>query len=121
MKKILIVDDAITMRQLVAATLKSAGYEVVDARDGVDALKKLEAEGRFNLIVSDVNMPNMDGITFLKEVKANPKHKFTPVIMLTTESQANIKEEGRKAGAKAWIVKPFKPNDLLAVVKKIIG
>jgi len=121
MKKILVVDDAITMRQLVAATLKSAGYEVVDARDGVDALKKLETEGRFNLIVSDVNMPNMDGITFLKEVKANMKHKFTPVIMLTTESQASIKEEGRKAGAKAWIVKPFKPNDLLAVVKKIIG
>jgi two-component system chemotaxis response regulator CheY len=121
MKRILVVDDAITMRQLVAATLKSAGYEVVDARDGVDALKKLETEGRFNLIVSDVNMPNMDGITFLKEVKANAKHKFTPVIMLTTESQASIKEEGRQAGAKAWIVKPFKPNDLLAVVKKIIG
>lgn len=120
MKRILIVDDAITMRQLVAATLKSAGYDVVDARDGVDALKKLDT-GRFNLIVSDVNMPNMDGITFLKEVKKNATHKFTPVIMLTTESQAGIKEEGRLAGAKAWIVKPFKPNDLLAVVKKIIG
>jgi two-component system chemotaxis response regulator CheY len=120
MKKVLIVDDAITMRQLVAATLKSAGYEVVDAKDGVEALKKLEI-GRFNLIISDVNMPNMDGITFLKEVKKSPKHKFTPVVMLTTESQAGIKEEGRKAGAKAWIVKPFKPNDLLAVVKKIIG
>jgi len=120
MKKVLVVDDAITMRQLVAATLKSAGYEVADAKDGLDALKKLEG-ARFNLIVSDVNMPNMDGITFLKEVKKSMKHKFTPVIMLTTESQASIKEEGRKAGAKAWIVKPFKPNDLLAVVKKIIG
>ncbi|QAR33761.1 response regulator [Geovibrio thiophilus] len=119
MKRILIVDDAITMRQLVAATLKSAGYEVVDARDGKDAITKLEND-RFNLIISDLNMPNMDGITLIKEVKNMAKHKFTPIIMLTTESQAEKKEEGRRAGAKAWIVKPFKPADLLAVVKKIV-
>lgn len=120
MKKILVVDDAITMRQLVAATLKSAGYDVVDAKDGKDALAKLEND-RFNLIVSDLNMPNLDGIGLIKAVKAEPKHKFTPIVMLTTESQAEKKEEGRQAGAKAWIVKPFKPADLLAVVKKIIG
>ncbi|WP_022849674.1 response regulator [Limisalsivibrio acetivorans] len=119
MKRILVVDDAITMRQLVAATLKSAGYDVVDAKDGVDALNKL-GQGRFNLIVSDLNMPNMDGITLIKEVKKNPRHKFTPIIMLTTESQSSKKEEGRQAGAKAWIVKPFKPADLLNVVKKIV-
>jgi len=118
-KKVLVVDDALTMRQLIASTLKMAGFEVVDAKDGKDALEKLQND-RFNLIITDLNMPNMDGITFIKEVKKMPKHKFTPIIMLTTESSAQKKEEGRQAGAKAWIVKPFKPDKLLEVVKKII-
>ncbi|MGA1846609.1 response regulator [Deferribacter abyssi] len=118
-KKILVVDDAVTMRRLVTATLKSAGFEVVDAANGKEALMKLEKD-RFNLIITDLNMPIMDGITFIKEVKKNPRHKFTPIVMLTTESGADKKDEGRKAGAKAWIVKPFKPNDLLGVVKKIV-
>ena len=118
-KKILIVDDAVTMRQLLAATLKSAGYNVVDASNGKEALEKLGSV-RFNLIITDLNMPVMDGITFIKEVKKSSIHKFTPIVMLTTESSAAKKDEGKKAGAKAWIVKPFKPNELLAVVKKIL-
>ncbi|BAI80668.1 two-component system, chemotaxis family, response regulator CheY [Deferribacter desulfuricans SSM1] len=118
-KKILVIDDAVTMRQLVSATLKSAGFDVVDASNGKEALMKLEKD-RFNLIITDLNMPIMDGITFIKEVKKNPKYRLIPIIMLTTESGADKKEEGRKAGAKAWIVKPFKPNDLLTVVKKIL-
>ena len=118
-KKILIVDDAVTMRQLLAATLKSAGYDVVDASNGKEGIDKL-GKARFNLIITDLNMPVMDGITFIKEVKKSAIHKFTPIIMLTTESSAAKKEEGKQAGAKAWIVKPFKPNELLAVVKKIL-
>ena len=119
MKRILIVDDAITMRQLVAATLKSAGYEVVDARDGVDALKKLET-GRFNLIVSDVNMPNMDGMELIKTLKSDPKYKFIPIVVLTKEDSPEMKRKGQAAGAKAWVVKPFKPNTILEVIKKIM-
>lgn len=120
MKSILIVDDAVSMRGLVAMTLKNAGYEVIEASDGQDALRKLETK-KVNLIITDLNMPNMDGITFIKAVKANPILKLIPIIMLTTESQAEKKLEGQKAGAKAWIVKPFKPETLLEVIKKVIG
>lgn len=119
-KSILIVDDAVSMRGLVAMTLRNAGYEVIEASDGKDALNKLSGK-RVNLIITDLNMPNMDGITLIKTVKTLPNHRFTPIIMLTTESQAEKKAEGQKAGAKAWIVKPFKPETLLDVVKKIIG
>lgn len=120
MKSILIVDDAVSMRGLVAMTLKNAGYEVIEASDGQDALRKLETK-KVNLIITDLNMPNMDGITFIKAVKANPILKLIPIIMLTTESQAEKKLEGQKAGAKAWIVKPFKPETLLEVIKKVIS
>ena len=120
-KKILIVDDAASMRGLVAMTLKKSGYEVVEASDGKDALTKLSSVGKVDLIITDLNMPNMDGIELIKTLKADIKYKFIPVIMLTTESQEAKKEEGRKAGAKAWIVKPFKPDVLVSVVKKIIG
>ena len=120
-KKILIVDDAASMRGLVAMTLKKSGYEVVEASDGKDALTKLSSVGKVDLIITDLNMPNMDGIELIKTLKTDMKYRFIPVIMLTTESQEAKKEEGRKAGAKAWIVKPFKPDVLVNVVKKIIG
>lgn len=118
-KKILIVDDSVSLRQVVNMSLKSAGYETVEACDGKDALSKLNGE-KFHLIISDVNMPNMDGITFVKELKKLPAYKFTPVIMLTTETQDNIKQQGQAAGAKAWVVKPFKPEQMLAAVSKLV-
>ena len=116
---VLIVDDSLSIRQLVRAALTSVGYSVIDAIDGQDALNKLVGQ-RVNLIISDVNMPNMDGITFLKALKSKPEHKFTPVVMLTTESQEAKKKEGQAAGARAWIVKPFQPPQLLAAVEKLI-
>ena len=116
---VLIVDDSLSIRQLVRATLTSVGYTMIAAIDGQDALNKLVGQ-RVNLIISDVNMPNMDGITFLKALKNKPEHKFTPVVMLTTESQEAKKKEGQAAGARAWIVKPFQPPQLLAAVEKLI-
>ena len=118
-KTILIVDDSASMRQVVATALKTAGYDVLEACDGKDALAKLTGP-KINLIISDVNMPNMDGITLVKEVKKNPSYKFTPIIMLTTESQDAKKREGQAAGAKAWVVKPFQPEQMLAAVGKLI-
>ena len=118
-KTILIVDASATIRQVVGMTLKGAGYEVMEASDGKDALNKLDGK-KINLIISDVNMPNMDGITFVKEAKKLANYKFTPVIMLTTESQDSKKQEGQAAGAKAWVVKPFQPEQMLAAVAKLI-
>ena len=118
-KTILIVDDSATIRQVVGMTLKGAGYEVMEASDGKDALKKLDGK-KINLIISDVNMPNMDGITFVKEAKKLASYKFTPIIMLTTESQDSKKQEGQAAGAKAWVGKPFQPEQMLAAVAKLI-
>ena len=118
-KTILIVDDSATIRQVVGMTLKGAGYEVMEASDGKDALNKLDGK-KINLIISDVNMPNMDGITFVKEAKKLASYKFTPIIMLTTESQDSKKQEGQVAGAKAWVVKPFQPEQMLAAVAKLI-
>ncbi|EXJ12235.1 response regulator [Nitrincola nitratireducens] len=117
-KTILIVDDSASVRQVVSMTLKAAGHTVIEACDGLDGLKKLEGQ-KVNLIVSDVNMPNMDGLTFVKEVKSNPAHQFTPVLMLTTESDSSLKERGKEVGAKAWLVKPFRPDILLAAVAKL--
>ena len=118
-KTVLIVDDSATIRQVVGMTHKGAGYEVMEACDGKDALKKLDGK-KINLIISDVNMPNMDGISFVKEAKKLASYKFTPVIMLTTESQDSKKQEGQAAGAKAWVVKPFQPDQMLAAVAKLI-
>lgn len=118
-KLILVVDDSASLRQVVSIALKGAGYDVVEACDGMDALSKLDGR-KVNLIISDVNMPNMDGITLLKEVKKLPDYKFTPIIMLTTENQEGKKAEGRKAGAKAWVVKPFKPEQMMAAVAKLV-
>lgn len=118
-KTVMIVDDSSSLRQVVSMALKGAGYETIEACDGKDALAKLTGD-KIHLIISDVNMPNMDGITFVKEVKKHPKYKFTPVIMLTTESQEGKKAEGQAAGAKAWVVKPFQPQQMLAAVAKLI-
>ncbi len=119
-KTILIVDDSSSLRTVVKMALQRAGYEVVEACDGVDALAKVNQLAKVHLIVSDVNMPNMDGISFVQAVKQHPRHKFAPVIMLTTEDQAAKKDQGRAAGAKAWIVKPFNPPQLLDAVSKLI-
>ena len=118
-KTVLIVDDSASLRTVVNLALTRAGYEVLEGCDGQDALAKLDGR-RVHLIVSDVNMPNMDGITFVTHVKAHPRHKFTPVVMLTTEGQDAKKEQGRAAGAKAWIVKPFQPQTLVDAVAKLI-
>ncbi len=117
-KTILIVDDSSSVRQVVTITLKSAGYDVIEASDGNDALTKLNGQ-KIHLIVSDVNMPGMDGITLLTKVKQLPNYKFTPVLMLTTEAGAEMKAKGQAAGAKAWLVKPFKPEILLSAVSKL--
>ncbi|RVT52277.1 response regulator [Rubrivivax albus] len=119
-KTILIVDDSSSLRTVVKIALQRAGYDVVEASDGADALAKLNQLAKVHLIVSDVNMPNMDGITFVQQVKLHARHKFAPVIMLTTEDQAAKKDQGRAAGAKAWIVKPFNPPQLLDAVSKLI-
>jgi two-component system chemotaxis response regulator CheY len=118
-KKILIVDDSASVRTVARIALSEAGYETAEANNGQEALQQLSG-ARFHLIVSDVNMPVMDGITFLKEVKANPQYKFTPVIMLTTESGQDKMAQGRAAGAKAWITKPFQPRSLVDAVSKLI-
>jgi two-component system, chemotaxis family, chemotaxis protein CheY len=117
-KTIMVVDDSASMRQVVGIALKSEGYTVIEGRDGVDALSKLTGQ-KVNLIISDVNMPNMDGITFVKQVKQLPNYRFTPIIMLTTESEEAKKREGQAAGAKAWVVKPFKSEQLLNAVQKL--
>ncbi|OCR21462.1 chemotaxis protein CheY [Pseudomonas syringae] len=118
-KSVLVVDDSSSVRQVVGIALKSAGYDVIEASDGKDALGKLNGQ-KVHLIISDVNMPNMDGITFVKEVKKLANYKFTPIIMLTTESQESKKLEGQAAGARAWVVKPFQPAQMLAAVSKLI-
>ena len=118
-KTIMIVDDSASLRQVVSIALKGAGYDVIEACDGKDALGKLNGQ-KVHLIISDVNMPNMDGITLVKEIKQLPNYKFTPIIMLTTESQEGKKQEGQLAGAKAWVVKPFQPQQMLAAVSKLI-
>jgi two-component system chemotaxis response regulator CheY len=118
-KRILIVDDSTSVRTVAGIALREAGYEVIEASNGQEGLARLTGE-RIHLIISDVNMPVLDGIGFLKEVKRHPSYKFTPVIMLTTESGEDKKQEGRAAGAKAWIVKPFQPNVMLDAVSKLV-
>jgi two-component system, chemotaxis family, chemotaxis protein CheY len=119
-KRILTADDSASVRQMVTFTLKNAGYEVVEAVDGKDALSKLNGSP-IHMVITDLNMPNLDGIGLVKGVRANPAYKFIPVILLTTESQESKKLEGKTAGATGWIVKPFKPEQLIAVVKKVLG
>jgi len=117
-KIIMIVDDSASMRRVVGISLKGAGYDVIEGCDGKDALGKLTGQ-KVHLIISDVNMPVMDGIAFLKAVKQMPAYRFTPVIMLTTESAEEKKREGQAAGARAWVVKPFQPEQLVNAVQRL--
>lgn len=119
MKRILTVDDSTSVRQMVGFTLRKAGYEVVEAVDGKDGLAKASSE-KFDFIITDLNMPNMDGIQLITEVRKLPGYSFIPVLMLTTESQAEKKDAGRKAGATGWIVKPFNADQLIAVAQKLV-
>ena len=120
MASVLAVDDSTSMRQMVAFTLKGAGYDVVEAADGVEALNIARGKS-VSLVLTDVNMPNMDGITLIQELRGLPSYKFTPMLMLTTESGSDKKAQGKAAGATGWIVKPFEPEKLLATVKKVLG
>lgn len=119
MASILAVDDSTSMRQMVSFTLKGAGYEVVEASDGVEALNIAKTRG-FDMVITDVNMPNMDGITLIGELRGLASYKFTPLLMLTTESSPEKKQQGKAAGATGWIVKPFNPEQLLGTVKKVL-
>lgn len=118
-KTILVVDDSSSFRNVVAIALKDAGYQVIQACDGKDALGKLDGK-KINLIISDVNMPVMDGLSFVKAAKQIAAYRFTPIIMLTTEAGENKKAEGKAAGVRAWVVKPFQPPVLLDAVSKLI-
>ncbi len=121
-RRIMTVDDSASVRMMVSFSLKQAGYEVVEAHDGMDALDKLNNESEtVHMVIADINMPGIDGIELIGKLRADPKNKFIPIIMLTTESQEAMKQKGRKAGATGWIVKPFKPEQLLAVVKRVLG
>ena len=119
MKRIMTVDDSATIRQMVALTLRDAGYEVVEAIDGRDALERLAREP-VDMLITDLNMPNLDGVGLIRAVRQDPANRFIPIIMLTTESHDSKKQEGKAAGASGWIVKPFKPEQLLGVVKMVL-
>ena len=119
-KKILAVDDSISIRKSISFILGQENYDVTEAEDGADGLKKAMSD-KFGLIITDINMPNMDGIEFIKELRNTSEYKFTPIIVLTTENQDSKMQEGRAAGATGWIVKPFSSEKLIAVVKKILG
>jgi len=116
---ILTVDDSSTMRQMITFTLKGAGYEILEAGDGVEALEVAKGK-KLSLVITDVNMPRMDGITLVQRLRTLPEFKFTPILVLTTESDASMKQKGKDAGATGWIVKPFSPEKLLDVVNKVI-
>ncbi|BCD98270.1 response regulator [Marinagarivorans cellulosilyticus] len=120
MARIIAVDDSASMRQMVSFTLKGAGHDVIEASDGVEALKLANQESGVDLVISDINMPNMDGISLIKELRTLAPYKFTPILMLTTESSADKKMEGKAAGATGWIVKPFNPDQLLATIGKVL-
>ena len=117
-KSVLVVDDSGSFRTVVNLTLKQAGYEVTEAKDGQEAVEKIQA-GKFNLVICDLNMPNLDGLAFTRKIKAMPAYKFTPVLMLSTETQDAKKAEGKAAGVSAWLSKPFQPSRLLYAVQAI--
>lgn len=119
-KTALVVDDSRTMRQMVAFTLTNAGFTVIEAEDGKDAVRKVEAGTKLDIVVTDLNMPEMDGITLIKELRRLTAYKFTPILMLTTESAQEKKKEGKEAGATGWIVKPFNPDVLLKTIAKVL-
>ncbi|HAE22004.1 MAG TPA: two-component system response regulator [Spirochaetaceae bacterium] len=116
---ILVIDDSAAIRQSITYILQQEGYTTVEASDGLAGLAKPDGGDKFDCIITDVNMPNMDGISFIRKARENPKFKFTPILVLTTESQGSKMNEGKEAGATGWIVKPFSADKLLAVVKKV--
>ena len=116
--KILAVDDSLSIRQMVSHTLQDAGYDVTTANDGQDGLNKAKA-GQFDIIISDVNMPIMDGLEFVRQVRTEAAYRFTPILMLTTETSAEKKAEGKQAGATGWIVKPFNPETLVKTIQRV--
>jgi len=118
LKRVMTVDDSVTVRQVLKTTLSAAGYEVVEASDGQDALEKL-SERPVDILVTDLNMPRLDGIDLIKTVRRQPGNRFIPIIMLTTESQPELKQSGKAAGASGWLTKPFRPEQLLAVVRMV--
>ncbi len=120
MATILAVDDSASMRQMVTFTLKGAGFDVVEAVDGEDALSKAKLN-KTDLVLTDVNMPKMDGISLIRELRKLPDYKFTPMLMLTTESAGDKKQEGKSAGATGWLVKPFNPEQLISTINRVIG
>lgn len=118
-KKILIVDDSAAIRQSISFILRQEGYETVEAQDGLEALTTAGSLSGLDLIITDVNMPNLDGIGFIRKVRELPAYKFTPILVLTTESQGSKMNEGKEAGATGWIVKPFNADKLLGIVRKV--
>jgi len=118
-KLIMTADDSASIRQMVNFTLSNEGYEVVEAVDGQDALDKLD-NTKVDMLITDLNMPNMDGIELIRQTRTRSQYRFVPIVMLTTESQESRKQEGKRAGATGWIVKPFKPDQLIGVVKKVL-
>jgi two-component system, chemotaxis family, chemotaxis protein CheY len=120
-KKILVIDDSAAIRQSISFILNQEGYETVEATDGLEALNMLGSIGALDLMITDVNMPNLDGIGFIKKAREMEKYKFTPILVLTTESQGSKMNEGKEAGATGWIVKPFNSEKLLGIVKKVTG
>lgn len=120
LKRVLIIDDSRSMRQMLSFTLKEAGFELIEAENGQEALDKLKGQ-RLGIIVTDLNMPVMDGISFIKKARATPEARFVPILILTTESQQEKKLEGKAAGATGWIVKPFEPQKLLQTIQKVMG
>jgi two-component system chemotaxis response regulator CheY len=119
MHSILAVDDSASMRQMVSFTLKNSGYQVIEAIDGQDAIEKLNGK-QVDLVLTDQNMPRMDGLSLVKNLRAMPQYKATPILILTTESSDQMKQQGRAAGATGWLVKPFDPVKLIEVIHKVI-
>jgi two-component system chemotaxis response regulator CheY len=119
-KRIMTVDDSASIRRMVAFTLKQHGYDITEAVNGAEALKKLEKE-KIDMLITDINMPELDGIGLVRKVRDNPAYRFIPIVILTTNAQSGKKEEGMAAGANGWIVKPFRPDQLVAVVRKVMG
>lgn len=119
-KQVLVVDDSVTMRQMVSFTLSSAGFEVVEAGNGQEAVGKLNGGAKPNLVITDLNMPVMDGIELIKAIRGMPSYKFIPILMLTTESSDDKKKAGQAAGATGWIVKPFNPEQMMKIVQKVL-
>jgi two-component system chemotaxis response regulator CheY len=116
---ILVVDDSVSIRNMVTFTLKTASYETKEASNGQEGLKVAQ-DGKYDLIISDVNMPIMDGITFCQELRKIPSYKFTPILFLTTESSDDMKQKGKAAGATGWLVKPFSPEKLISTIKRVV-